>query len=86
MIGSDTREWIPRWEREVREAGWGEGEKPGGRAFLTLTAAGEAGTPVLRFDARDARSDVKALGHALHSATSGLLTAVFFSNFCCGYR
>ena len=70
----------------LNAAGWGEGEQSGRRAFLTLTAAGEAGTPVLRFDARDASSDVKALGRALHSATSGLLTAVFFSNFCCGYR
>ena len=41
---------------------------------------------MLRFDGRDAQVDVAALVRAVHAATASLLTKLFFSNFCCGYR
>jgi len=70
----------------LNAAGWGEEKSSvGERSFLTLTA-GKEGEPVLRFDGRDAGADVAALVHAVHAATASLLTQLFFSNFCCGYR
>ena len=70
----------------LNAAGWG-GEKSSAevRSFLTLTT-GEGGGGVLRFDGRDAQADVAALVRAVHAATASLLTKLFFSNFCCGYR
>ena len=94
MFGLHIVEWhnIDPWVLHasllatLNSAGWGqEKSSVGERSFLTL-AAGKEGDPVLRFDGRDAGAGVAALVHAVHAATASLLTQLFFSNFCCGYR